>query len=192
MEKGPQGNNPTAVVKFQTLLNLNPLTNLSLCYCLSLSPCPPVYFSRWPLKGYSSAHRRRPLLRLHQRQLHRCKWKRIECYYWLPTKPTKPHSLARMSGLYTFIASTRHPSCHLFFTHPAKHIIHAYIHTWSTCVSLSAVSPFIHHLHEAVVSSSHLLDCSVLKKSKWRPCVAKSSTKMSCHVRLSFLDTTGC
>lgn len=85
---------------------------------LSLSPSPfltlsPISFSvslsflflRRPLEGHPPTHRGRPFLRLHQRQLHRCKWKRIECYYWLPTKPTKPHPLARMSGLYTFIAS---------------------------------------------------------------------------------------
>ena len=92
-----------------------------LCHCVSffVYPTLPVFFFRWPFKGYSPAHRRWPLLRLHQRQLHRCKWKRIECYYWLPTKPTKPHSLARMSGLYTFIASTSHPSCHFYASsHP--------------------------------------------------------------------------
>lgn len=45
MEKGPQGNNVTAVVKFQTLLNLNPLTNLSLCYRLCLSLPVPLCIS---------------------------------------------------------------------------------------------------------------------------------------------------
>lgn len=104
---------------------------------------------RWPLKGYSPAHRRRPLLRLYQRQLHRCKWKRIECYYWLPTKPTKPHPLARMSGLYTFLRLLNHPSCH------RKHII-----TYRTCVSLSlfCLSP---HSHERIHSEFFLLSsCS--------------------------------
>lgn len=73
---------------------------------LPFTPLLSFLFLRRPLEGYSPTHRGRPFLRLHQRQLHRCKWKRIECYYWLPTKPTKPHPLARMSGLYTFIASS--------------------------------------------------------------------------------------
>lgn len=109
-------------------LSLSLFLSLSLALSNTVLLC---LFFRWPLKGYSPAHWRRPLLRLHQRQLHRCKWKRIECYYWLPTKPTKPHSLARMSGLYTFIASTSHPSCH--FTYPATPKTR---HTYSTCVFL--------------------------------------------------------
>lgn len=127
-------------------LSLSPsLSMFSSSLLLSLS------FFRWPFKGYPPTHRRRPLLRLHQRQLHRCKWKRIECYYWLPTKPTKPHSLARMSGLYTFIASSSHPSCHFIHTQPPwkRH------HTYRTCVSLRCqFLSFAHlypHIHECII-----------------------------------------
>lgn len=126
----------TLLLPFSALIKTFSFSSLtSPCHCLSLCShlclLLSLSFFRWPFKGYPPTHRRRPLLRLHQRQLHRCKWKRIECYYWLPTKPTKPHSLARMSGLYTFIASSRHPSCH--FTHPATLKTH---HTYRTCVFL--------------------------------------------------------
>lgn len=121
---------------------------------------------RWPFKGYPPTHRRRPLLRLHQRQLHRCKWKRIECYYWLPTKPTKPHSLARMSGLYTFIASSSHPSCHRLCIQPLRtHLCNMQ----NTCLSLVSVPTvfllFVSSYSFSLTASScshfrsHLCDC---------------------------------
>lgn len=133
--------------------------HLPLCFHLSLS----LSHFRWPFKGYPPTHRRRPLLRLHQRQLHRCKWKRIECYYWLPTKPTKPHSLARMSGLYTFIASSNHPSCHRLCIQPLRtHICATYrtrVFLWCpSLLSFSCVYPHIHSVlqYPHAATSNHI------------------------------------
>lgn len=136
---------------------LKPISVFLTSPCHHLFPCShlplllSLSFFRWPFKGYPPTHRRRPLLRLHQRQLHRCKWKRIECYYWLPTKPTKPHSLARMSGLYTFIASSSHPSCHFIHIQPPWKTHHAY----RTCVSLRchflSFSRLCPHIHECII-----------------------------------------
>lgn len=157
--QGEQGvRNAEHITKYMFFLPLNALKHIFspflLSSCFSFFVCVRLIASflfRWPFKGYSPAHRRRPLLRLHQRQLHRCKWKRIECYYWLPTKPTKPHSLARMSGLYTFIASTSHPSCHL--THPATpKTLHAYSTFVLSLSMYSCLHPF--WIHDSILLQS--------------------------------------